>query len=177
MNFFFAVNQINLGGVNAVSQDELIFIADHNVGAGRKAVDMSDFYTAFSIFKHAIDFVRAVPGNFWHSHYQFSLNLFELACQVALPAGNLEDTYRLSDEVTQNAKCFDDTLSVTFTKILALGFETKNAEALDLGLVVLSRLGEAIPSNLSERELGQMILQTQALIRGVTEDTLLNFGS
>lgn len=36
---FVAANQSNLGGVNAVSQDELIFMADHNVRAGRKTTN------------------------------------------------------------------------------------------------------------------------------------------
>jgi predicted ATPase len=165
---FVAVNQINLGGVNAVPQDELIFMADHNVRAGRKAMDMSDFYSAFSLFKHAIDFIRAVPG-FWHSHYQFSLNLFKLACQAALLTGNLS--------VARSLECkmlYEDTLNVTFAQLSALVVETKYAEALDFGLSVLSQLGEAIPTNLLENEIGQMISQTQALIRGIGEDDILN---
>ncbi|KAL3790207.1 hypothetical protein HJC23_005579 [Cyclotella cryptica] len=52
--------------------------------------------------------------------------------------------------------------------------EGLNSKALEQGHKILSRLGEAIPSNPTQEALEQHIEQTQSLIRGVSENDILN---
>jgi predicted ATPase len=54
-----AVTQINIGGPVAVQEEELYsLIANYNLIAGKKAMECSDFASAFRFFDHGISFLR-----------------------------------------------------------------------------------------------------------------------
>ena len=77
-----AVTQINHGGPQAVIDDEqAVVVADLNLNAGKKAMNMSDFFAAHSFFDHGIWFLGR---GHWNYHYDLSLELFNLAGKCAL---------------------------------------------------------------------------------------------
>lgn len=170
---FVAVNQINLGGLKAVSNaDDLVTLAKYNLIAGKRSMDMSEFSSAYKFFSHGMAFL---PCNHWQDHYQLSLELFELASKAALATGNLRCLCTVSKNVLQNARCFEDRLDTFFVFISSLSYESKVLEALEEGCAIVSQLGEIIPSNLSEEKfLRHHIEQTQAMVRGISKDDLLN---
>lgn len=54
-----AVAQINHGGPKAViDEEQAVVVAKLNLDAGKKAMDMSDFFAAHSFFKHGISYLR-----------------------------------------------------------------------------------------------------------------------
>jgi hypothetical protein len=57
----------------------------------------------------------------------------------------------------------------------SLAYTSKVGEALEKGLSIVSRLGVDVPSNPSSKELSEHIQQTQSMIRGKSEDDLLNY--
>jgi hypothetical protein len=101
--------------------------------------------------------------------------LFELASKAALVSGNDSSFGILSDEVLNNPRCFEDKLNINYIIMSSLVYTPKITEALEMGRAILSRLGEDIPSNPSSENLDEHIRSTQALIKGKSEDNLLNY--
>eukprot|EP00804_Cyclotella_cryptica_P018768 CCRYP_007259-RA/>CCRYP_007259-RA protein AED:0.28 eAED:0.28 QI:0/1/0.66/1/1/1/3/2507/1005 len=170
---FTAVNQINLGGSGAVSgAEDLVTLADCNLIAGKRSMEMSDFSSAYNFFSHGM---RFMPDNHWEYHYQLSLELFELASKAALATGNIHSLRILSVKVLQNARCFEDRLNIYYIIISSLAYASKISEALEKGCAIVSQLGEIISNNPSDETLLQRhIEQTQTMIRGKSKDDLLN---
>ncbi|KAL7487783.1 hypothetical protein ACHAW6_013360 [Cyclotella cf. meneghiniana] len=170
---FTAVNQINLGRSAAVlNAQNRVSMAKYNFAAGKVAMEMSDFMSAFSFFSSGIDFL---PHEHWIDHYDFSLELFDLASKCALATGDIRSIRLLADQVLTHAKCLEDKLNTYFIIISSLTYSSKISEALKEGYTILSRLGEDIPNDLSMDALDQHIKQTQSLIRGVSENDILNY--
>jgi predicted ATPase len=170
---FTAVNQINFGGASAVlGAQEYATMAKYNMMAGKRAMEMSDFQSAFAFFSFGIDFL---PYGHWRLHYDLSLELYDLASKSALAAGNIGSLKVLADEVLHNAKSFEDKLTVYSIMVSSLAYASKSLEALEQGHKILSRLGEDIPINPSKEALDQQIQQTQSLIKGISEHDILNF--
>ena len=170
---FTALNQINIGGPSAVTdKSEYYIMATHNLTAARKATEMSDFHTAYSFCDNGITFLRKTH---WRDHYEFSLQLFDLASSCALAVGNHQDLRILSDHVLRNAHCFEHKLNIYFFMISSQALTSKTSDALNEGLGILSQLGENIPSIPSQLMVDQQMQQTLAIIGGVSEDNLLNY--
>jgi predicted ATPase len=170
---FTAVNQINFGGPSAVMEaQESANMAKYNLTAGKRAMEMSDFLSAFSFFSFGIDFL---PYGHWRDHYDLSLELFDLASKSALATGNIGSLQILADEVLKNSQSFEDKLNIYFIIISSLAYASKVSESLEQCHNILSQLGEGIPRNPSIEALDQYIKQTQLLIRGVSENDILNY--
>jgi predicted ATPase len=173
---FTAVNQINLGGPSAVTDREEYFtMAQHNFVAGKRSMAMTDFHSAYSFFRFGTTFLSFIAENHWTDHYNFSLELFNLASKAALASGNIQGLRFLSDQVVKHSHCFEDNLTMYFIMMSSLAYTSRVGEALEKGLSIVSRLGVDVPSNPSSKELSEHIQQTQSMIRGKSEDDLLNY--
>eukprot|EP00986_Skeletonema_menzelii_P007041 scaffold2704_cov162-Skeletonema_menzelii.AAC.1 len=65
--FFTAVTQLNLAGPETVEDErQYAAVANYNLRAGKKAMDMSDFEAAYSYFDSGINFLR---NDHWEEHY------------------------------------------------------------------------------------------------------------
>ena len=169
---FTAVNQINLGGPSAVTDGSDYYImANHNLIAAKKATAMSDFHTAYSFCDNGITFLRF---DHWTNHYEFSLELTDLAAKCALMTGNIQGLRILSENVLKNARCFEHKLNVYFCIISSHALTSKVSDALDNGLEIITKLGEVIPRSPSQLMLDQQMEQTLAITRGMTRENLLN---
>ena len=170
---FIALNQINFGGPSVVTHKaEYYIMANHNLTAARKATTMSDFHTAYSFCENGISFLRK---DHWRDHYEFSLELFDLASRCALAIGNVEGLHFLSNNVLKNARCFEHKLNVHFCNISSQALTSKTSDALDMGLEIVSQLGEDIPRRPSQLMLDQHMQITFTIISGVTQENLLNY--
>ena len=106
--FFAAVNQINMGGpaaIHDISQKNII--AELNLKAGRRSIELSDFNTAFALFEHGISFLE---DNKWSHNYQLSLDLYDAAAEAAVTLNKPAAVSRYTDAVVSHARCFDDKL-------------------------------------------------------------------
>ena len=171
---FTSANQINLGGPTSASNvAESLTMVKCNLRAGKTAMDVADFVLAHKFLTGGMSFL---PDGHWQNHYGLSLELFELASKAALVSRNFQSFERISGEVAQNGRCFEDKLNTYFNIMISLVNTSKLSLALDNGLTVLSQLGEHnFSSLLSHSELGQQIQYTQSLIRGLSEEDILNY--
>eukprot|EP00956_Cyclotella_meneghiniana_P019693 scaffold34064_cov121-Cyclotella_meneghiniana.AAC.9 len=170
--FFTAVEQINMAGPSAVTDHRDYFnLASYNMEAGKRAVSMADFRFALSRFENGIQFLR---DGHWQDHYAFSLEIYELACKSGIPSGmDLRQLNTLSEQVLKNARSFEDTLEIQLVNIEVLK-STSPSKALELGLSVISQLGEEIP-NPSEGGIDPRNIQAVFENQGVPEEYFLDY--
>lgn len=107
--FFAAVNQINQGGPESVHEhNQKIIIAELNLKAGRRAIDLSDYNTAFKLFQYGISFLG---DDRWTMNYQLSIELYDSVSGAAFVLNKLATVKLYSGEVVSHARCFDDKLN------------------------------------------------------------------
>ena len=106
--FFAAVNQINLGGPTAVQEpSQRKVIAELNLKAGRRSIELSDYNTAFTLFEYGISFLG---DNHWLLNYQLSLDLYDAVAEAALLLNELSAVTVSSNEVVLHGRRFEDKL-------------------------------------------------------------------
>lgn len=104
--FFLSMNQINRGGSEVLSDPrQRAMIAALNLKAGRRAIDFSDYNTAFALFEHGISFLE---GHHWTMQYELSIDLFDAAAESACVLNNGKAVTSYAEKVLAHAKCFDD---------------------------------------------------------------------
>ena len=149
-------------------------MANHNVAAGTRAISMAEFTSAYSYLKNGILFL---PEGHWQDHYLSSLAIFNLAYKSAAAAGR--QTWELdilSDQVLKNARSFEDTVEIELIRItIPSYYSSKGAAALQHGLLIVSKLGEEIPSPSSKEALDVQVKQTLAMIKGLSEEHLMDY--
>ena len=107
--FFAAVNQINQGGPAAVHEpNQKNILADLNLKAGRRSIDLSDYNTAFKLFQHGVSFLGE---DRWASSYRLSIDLYDSLTEVALILNKLAAVELYVQEAVAHARCFDDKLN------------------------------------------------------------------
>ena len=173
---FTAANQINLGGPVAIAvkdSEQAVIIANLNLTAGIKAMEMSDFSSAFSYFDHGITFL---PRRHWKEHYELTLQLFEAACKCALVKGDAVSLNLMSDQILRFARKFEDKLNALFNNVTILSHKStsKLPEAVDLATSVLSQLGIELPES-SESDFKTYITKTETLLQGFTDKDLTEY--
>lgn len=151
--------------------DKYYQIANYNLLAGKKAMEMSDFSSAFSFFDHGMTFLRK---QHWRDQYDLSLELFNLAAKCALAIEDHTSLTMICDEVSRNARNSTDTLSSSFTLMSAL-IHSRILESVEFGFRELSQLGVEIPCSISREVTRTLIMETKSMLDGISDDTLLNY--
>lgn len=171
--FFTAVDQINRAGPSVVlNSDQGSMLAQSNLQAGLKAMDMSDFLSALSFFEFGIKFLWQ---NHWTDVYDLSLSLYNNAAKCSLAIGDSEKLERFSTQVLANARSFEDKLHIYHFSITSLCNSSLLEDAFNKGVEVLSMLGEDLPQISSHDEKLGLVNETASLLRGLTDDELLNY--
>eukprot|EP00804_Cyclotella_cryptica_P016338 CCRYP_009905-RA/>CCRYP_009905-RA protein AED:0.10 eAED:0.10 QI:612/0.62/0.44/1/1/1/9/202/1008 len=78
--------------------------------------------------------------NHWRDHYDLSLELYELAAECALITGDMISLSVITDQVTKNARCFEDTLNISYTCMSTLGYASQISDSVEMGLEIMSKL-------------------------------------
>eukprot|EP00985_Skeletonema_marinoi_P014100 scaffold7078_cov148-Skeletonema_marinoi.AAC.7 len=165
---FTAVNQLNLGGPPAVQdKKDNLTAARLNLRAGKKAMEMSDYVTAYSYFDSGISFLLR---KHWQEHYDLTLELFSLAAKCALTNGDQTSLKLLIALVLEKAHFFEDKLDVLYIETCALAYSYRLAESIEKGLNILSKLGIEVQGTSVEA----CLQETKALLSTHTDDEILN---
>eukprot|EP00985_Skeletonema_marinoi_P001074 scaffold434_cov190-Skeletonema_marinoi.AAC.5 len=164
-----AANQLNLAGPEAVQDKSQNFtVANLNLQAGKKAMEMSDFVLAYSYFDNGISFLRK---KHWEEHYRLSLELFDLAAKCALTNGDIVSLNLLSEQVIAYARSYEDKLNVLYLVTCSVA-SSKLPESIEKGLDILANLGIELRGNESSME--ACVQETKDLLSTYTDDEILN---
>jgi predicted ATPase len=165
---FTAVNQLNLGGPEAVQEEgDHVKVANLNLKAGKKAMEMSDYGTAYGFFDHGITFLRK---KHWEEHYGLSLELYDLAAKCALANSDTDILNLLSQQVFKKARSFKDKLNMMYLTTCALASSSNLPEAVEKGVEILSLLGIQLPQTTTE----SCIKETKYLLSNYSDDDILS---
>ena len=168
-----AVGQINHGGPQAViDSEQAVVVANLNLDAGRKAVNMSDFFSAYSFFNHGISFL---PNGHWNDHYDMSLELFNWAVKCALMNADHDSFNVLTSQIMHYAKCFEDRCQAISYTISFLGWSGNVPDAIELINSTLTNLGQGLPSKITPTVIKHDLDSTKALLASLSDDTLLTY--
>mmetsp|Transcript_24007 Transcript_24007/g.39085 ORF Transcript_24007/g.39085 Transcript_24007/m.39085 type:complete len:1132 (+) Transcript_24007:489-3884(+) len=165
-----AANQLNLAGPEAVQEEsQYVTIADLNLRAGKKSMEMSDFVAAYSYFDAGISFLRK---KHWEKHYALSLELFNLAAECALTNRDTVSLKLLSEQVIKYGRSYEDTLNVMYSVTCSLASSSKLPKSIEKGLDILANLGIELRGNESSME--DCVNGAKDLLSGYTDDEILN---
>ncbi|KAL7465066.1 hypothetical protein ACHAXS_006557 [Conticribra weissflogii] len=171
--FFTAVDQINRAGTSfVVTSEQGSLMAQMNLQAGMKAIDMSDFLSALNFFEFGMKFLWQ---NHWDEEYDLSLSLYNNAAKCSLALGDGEKLETFSAQVVSNARSFEDKLHVYYLSISSLCHASLLEEAFSKGVQVLSILGEELSLTLSYEEKIGLVKETASLLSSLSDDELLNY--
>ncbi|KAL3760370.1 hypothetical protein ACHAWU_000345 [Discostella pseudostelligera] len=170
--FFAAVNQINQGGPTAVLEpSQKNVFAQLNLKAGKRAIELSDYNTAFTLFQHGISFLG---DDDWKSYYQLSLDLYDAVAEAALILNKLADVTTYTDIVVLNARCFDDKLHCLITATRALGVAYRQEQSIRASFAILAQFGENLPSDMGDDNLSHEVDQMNNILRSMSDDMICN---
>ena len=165
-----AANQLNLAGPEAVQdKSQNATVANLNLRAGKKAMEMSDFVAAYFYFDNGISFLRK---KHWEEYYALSLELFDLAAKCALTNGDTVSLQLLYEQVLTYGRTFEDKLNVMYFSTCALAFSSRLPESIEKGLDILSKLGIELRGDESSME--ACVQETKSLLSGYTDNDILN---
>ena len=165
-----AANQINLAGPEAVPEkSQYAIVANLNLRAGKKAMEMSDFVAAYSYFDNGISFLRK---KHWEEHYALSLELYDLAAKCTLTNGDTVSLQLLYEQVLTYGRTFEDKLNVMYFSNCALAFSSRLRESIENGFDILSKLGIDLGGDSSSMEM--CVRETKDLLSNYTDDDILN---
>ncbi len=169
-NLLTAVNQINLAGPEAVQEkSQNVIVANLNLQAGKKSMEMSDFSAAYSYFDNGISFLRK---KHWEEHYALSLELFEMAAKCAVTNGDIVSLKLLSEQVIQYGRSYEDKLNIMYFFTCALAFSSRLPESIEKALDILANLGIYVRGHESSME--ACVQETKDLLSSYTDDEILN---
>jgi predicted ATPase len=169
---FIATTQLNLGGPKAV-QDKTQYsqIAKYNLIAGKKAIEMSQFSSAFNYFDNGITFLRK---KHWQNEYELSLELYNLAAKCALAIKDTTSLTMIFDAVSRNARKPEDALDASYVTMLMMS-HTSLSNSVEYGFKMLSGLDVVISPSATREVVLKQIHQTQEMLNGIPDETILSY--
>ncbi len=143
-HIFDLVNHWNIGADTLTDQQEKNYVADLNLIAGRKARTSAAYQQALAYFEKGM---ALLAPDCWKNHYNFSLELYDEASEVAFLCGEMDTVEQLVATILKNARTTKDAIKaheVTIQKLIA---GNKQVEAINLGLSLLAQYKIRFPSN------------------------------
>jgi predicted ATPase len=137
--------------------------------AGRKAAASSFFRTACVYLNLGIEFLGE---NCWRDHYHLSLAVYNAAAEMHLCVADFDAMEQLVNVVLKEARPSDRIQSET-TRVYGMGMINKQSEAIDLGVQLLAKLGEAFPRRLGVVRVLIEVARVRKQLIGKSDEELL----
>ncbi|MCY7381992.1 MAG: serine/threonine-protein kinase PknK [Microcoleus sp. CAN_BIN18] len=168
---FDIVNQLNIGVDLIDCQTQRDELAQLNLMAGSKAKTS----TAYTASLNYLNLGRKLLAkDSWETSYELTLLLYVEATEAAYLNADFEQMEELAAIALQKAKTILDQVKVYEVKIFACIAETKQLEAIAIGLQVLPLLGVNLPASPTHQEIEQTVKATAEALAGKSDEELLN---
>jgi len=141
---FTTVGQLNRG-ISLILEypsEMRISIAEMNCKAGMKAIECSNFESAYKYLKAGI---MLLPDGSWNYHQTLCVELYSLLSRAAYALGILDDAFQASKMIIENIKMIEDKLDIYTLYIKILFAQDDAVKAFNTCRWVLRRLGENVP--------------------------------
>lgn len=169
-NLYLIVGQFAFGHELIDAKEEREKVGTLCLKAGQKAIAASAFHTGSSYFTLGI---KVLGERCWRDHYVLCLLLHNAAAEICYCNADLVEMEARLNAIFRHARSYGDKVIAYSTKILSLGGYMKLHEAIDLGLVVMEKLGEPLPSA-TKYNIFREYFKTKWLLRGKSNNDILN---
>ncbi|MEP6486906.1 trifunctional serine/threonine-protein kinase/ATP-binding protein/sensor histidine kinase [Microcoleus vaginatus GB2-A3] len=158
---FSVVNQLNYGIALIEDQTERSDLAQLNLTACRKARAATAYQAAR---EYAAIGLNLLGESAWQRQYEMTLNLHEIAAEVASLCGDFDQMDRWIDTVIHHTRTPLERVSVYIVKIQALSSQNKFLEAIAIGLLSLKELGVELPDSPTSEDIQQAVQEVNSSI-------------
>ncbi len=162
---FDIVGQLNIGSDLITESTEREKLAKLNLKAGYKA-KISTAYMAATEYCQAG--MKLLNPDSWNTQYNLTLEIYELAAEVAYQGGNFQETEHLATIVLQETKNILEQIKIYEVKIQACIVQNQPLEAVKTALIVLSQLGIKFSNNPSQPRILFNLIKTKIALSGKT---------
>jgi predicted ATPase len=168
-NIFMIVSLLNKALSTITDERERYKVAELNLQAGEKAIEVAAFPNASRFLKKGI---QLLGEGRWKDQYDLSLALYSTASEVECINGNFQRVNKFIETIFKHAHCLQDKLRAYKSMIRSM---TKSLdEAAMIGLDVLKQLGEPIPLKVTKFAIAVELVKVKMALRGKTNQDLLN---
>ncbi|MEG4145195.1 AAA family ATPase [Microcoleus sp. Pol12B5] len=158
---FSVVNQLNYGIALIEDQTERSDLAQLNLTACRKARAATAYQAAR---EYAEIGLNLLGESAWQRQYQMTLNLHEIAAEVASLCGEFDQMNQWIDTVIHHTRTPLERVSVYIVKIQALSSQNKFLEGIAIGLLSLKELGVELPDTPTSEDIQQAVQEINSSI-------------
>jgi hypothetical protein len=171
--FFKAINLVNMGGRSVIEDpSQLHMVAKLNLKAGRLAINLYDYNTAFKLFEHGISYL---VNDHWKTDYKLSLDLHDEAAEAASVTSRGKEVEYYTREVVANATSSDDKLNCLHAISKVVTRADMKDESINTLFGILEELGEAPLRQPGDDQLVNDTRTVNALIKELSDEEILNF--
>ena len=168
---FEIVNHLNAGRRLLSTDHERLDLAQLNHRAGCRARESAAFQPALNYFSTAVELL---PADVWSAQYQFTLKLYEDACEAAFLCGQYEQMQTLAAEVMTNASNVIDTLKIYDVRSQALFAQNQLKDSVDIALEFLKKLEIEFPLQPTQDDIGRALHELNRLLNGRPIESLVD---
>jgi len=158
---FSVVNQLNYGIALIEDQRERDDVAQLNLTACRKARGATAYQAAR---EYAAIGLNLLGESAWQRQYEMTLNLHDIAAEVASLCGEFDQMNQWIDTVIHHTRTPLERVSVYIVKIQALSSQNKFLEAIAIGLLILKELGVELPDSATSEDIQQAVQEINCSI-------------
>jgi predicted ATPase/signal transduction histidine kinase len=158
---FSVVNQLNYGIALIEDQTERSDLAQLNLTACRKARAATAYQAAR---EYAAIGLNLLGERAWQRQYEMTLNLHDIAAEVASLCGEFDQMNQWIDTVIHHTRTPLERVSVYIVKIQALSSQNKFLEAIAIGLLSLKELGVEVPDSPTSEDIQQAVQEINCSI-------------
>ena len=144
---FEIVDHLNLGlgsGFQKISQRERSQIAKLNLIAGRKAKAATAYESALEYLRFGLNLLGQ---DSWKTQYNLTFSIYEEAVETAYLQGDFEDMAQWANIALHQAKNNLEKVRIYEAQIQAARAQSKQREAIQIGLHILGLIGISIPES------------------------------
>ncbi|MEG5064692.1 AAA family ATPase [Microcoleus sp. B3-A4] len=158
---FSVVNQLNYGIALIEDQTERSDLAQLNLTACRKARAATAYQAAR---EYGAIGLNLLGESAWQRQYEMTLNLHEIAAEVASLCGEFDQMNQWIDTVIHHTRTPLERVSVYIVKIQALSSQNKFLEGIAIGLLSLKELGVELPDTPTSEDIQQAVQEINSSI-------------
>jgi len=158
---FSVVNHLNYGIALIEDQTERSDLAHLNLTACRKARAATAYQAAR---EYAAIGLNLLGESAWQRQYEMTLNLHDIAAEVASLCGEFDQMNQWIDTVIHHTRTPLERVSVYIVKIQALTSQNKFLEAIAIGLLILKELGVELPDRPTSEDIQQAVQEINCSI-------------
>ncbi len=158
---FDIVDQLNFGLELISSQSDREQLAQLNLSASQKAKASTAYSNAFNYAKTGVELLAITS---WQSQYELSLNLYQIAVEVAFLNGDFVQMQEWANIIDRQGKTTLDKTKVYEMQIQALVAQNQRLEAILLGIDTLKLLEIELTAQPSQADVGLALQDFQEFL-------------